>query len=104
MLVMSAPGDGESGQLGTGNTVSVTTPAAVKAIPAVAAWASIYASEEHTCALAISGAAYCFGIQDRGRLGVVPQAKVLYLSSPQPVVTVAGVESWAGIAMGAFHR
>lgn len=53
-------GRGADGQLGTGNSANQLEPAAVST-KLVAKWADLSAGGRHTCGLAASNAAYCYG-------------------------------------------
>lgn len=96
-------GNGGSGRLGTGTNTSVTAPAPVKAPAGVSNWIRISAGEEHTCAIAGTGWAYCMGAASFGRLGrgeSISDSEVV----PQPVSGVDGVEAWIDITAGDSHR
>jgi len=59
-------GNNASGQLGTGDNVSATSPVSVSGITNAA---SIYAGANHTCALLTTGAVKCWGDDTAGQLG-----------------------------------
>jgi alpha-tubulin suppressor-like RCC1 family protein len=60
-------GDGGLGQLGNNSgSTSVATPTPVSG---AIAWATVEAGQRHTCALASTGAAYCWGDNHAGQLG-----------------------------------
>ena len=55
------------GELGSGSTTTFA-PAPVQVSGAIA-FSSISAGHDYTCAISTSGAAYCWGLNDRGQLG-----------------------------------
>ncbi|HEY8795081.1 MAG TPA: hypothetical protein VIM15_09075, partial [Gemmatimonadaceae bacterium] len=61
-------GSASAGQLGTGSAIGSTSPVAV-AVPSGVTFAVVSAGATHTCALATTGAAFCWGANDRGQLG-----------------------------------
>ena len=56
------------GQLGNNSTTNSSTPVAVQ-MPAGVSFQSIAAGYYHTCALTTTGKAYCWGMNNQGRLG-----------------------------------
>jgi alpha-tubulin suppressor-like RCC1 family protein/uncharacterized protein YjdB len=62
-------GNNSYGQLGTGTTATSLVPARVTA-PAGVVFIAIAAGDYHSCGVAASGAAYCWGSQLAGELGV----------------------------------
>jgi alpha-tubulin suppressor-like RCC1 family protein len=68
-------GKNYSGQLGTGNNTNSNVPVAVKADDPTDAFygktiTQITAGWNHTCALDSAGQAYCWGLNNSGRLGI----------------------------------
>jgi alpha-tubulin suppressor-like RCC1 family protein len=98
-------GDNSYGQLGTGTTARSHVPSRV-ASPAGVAFIELAAGDYHTCALTSAGAAYCWGSQLAGELGIgaaVPDqcaavGNVLPCST-RPVA-VAGAHTWIRITAG----
>jgi alpha-tubulin suppressor-like RCC1 family protein len=62
------------GQLGDGTTVSRTRPVAVAG---GLRFRSISAGYEHTCAITLDGAGYCWGLNHQGQLGIGSQSASL---------------------------
>ncbi len=93
-------GENSSGQLGLGNTVGPQTSPQAVAVPSGVSFVSLAAGEGHSCGLTASGAAYCWGHNGFGQLGlgntVGPQ------TSPQAVVMPSGV-SFVSLAAGGGH-
>jgi len=87
-------GGGANGQLGNGDTAQAATPVPVK-VPAGVKLVSISAGDRHTCAVARSGAAYCWGSGSDGRLGNGATASQ---TTPVMVTAPAGVKF---VAIGA---
>jgi alpha-tubulin suppressor-like RCC1 family protein len=90
-------GNGD-GQLGDGTTTSRSTPVAVMA-PSGVAFASLSAGGAHTCALATTGTAYCWGENPAGGLGDGTTAPH---SSPMPVSMPSGV-AFKAVSAGDEH-
>ena len=91
-------GNNSHGQLGDGSTSNRSMPVAVIP-PGSLTWAFIAAGGYHTCGLASTGEAYCWGENSRGQLGSGNTT-----SSSTPVaVTNPGFEPWAAIAAGLWH-
>jgi hypothetical protein len=63
-------GDDSFGQLGDSRHVNSTTPIPVVLDQDTAAFSSISAGFQHTCALTVNGTAYCWGKNEFGQLGV----------------------------------
>ncbi len=90
-------GNDQFGQLGDTGIVSSTTPIPADSAGVVMAFKSVTAGAGHTCALKAGGAAYCWGDNSFGQLGIgVPGGH----STP---VTVAGGQVFASLAAGATH-
>lgn len=62
-------GNNSSGQLGIGNTSSKTTPQTVS-MPTGVTFTSLAAGYSHMCGLTAAGAAYCWGNNSGGQLGI----------------------------------
>jgi alpha-tubulin suppressor-like RCC1 family protein len=98
-------GDNTYGQLGTGSTAASRVPARVAA-PNGAVFVSLAAGDYHSCALTATGAAWCWGSQLAGELGigaVVPDqcavSGVVLPCSTRPVA-VSGSRTWVRITAG----
>src|SRR5690606_17744511 len=61
-------GNGSSGQLGNGGNTNANTPVRVEAAPDMK-FVAIDAGTFHTCAVATTGDAYCWGLGTEGQLG-----------------------------------
>ena len=89
--VLRCWGRGSEGQLGRGGFVSA--PAPPDAAFDAAAFRSVVAGRAHTCALDAAGAAWCWGANDRGQLGIGPADLVacgVASCSPVPAPVVGG--------------
>ena len=86
------------GQLGNNSTTNSSIPVAVQ-MPAGVSFQSITAGDKHTCALTTTGQAYCWGINQYGRLG---NNSTTNSSIPAAVQMPAGV-SFQSIAAGYYH-
>jgi alpha-tubulin suppressor-like RCC1 family protein len=62
-------GDNELGQLGVATPGDQATPVAITDLPAGERWTAIDAGDRHTCTLAESGVAWCWGSDAQGQLG-----------------------------------
>ncbi len=91
-------GDDTFGQLGDLREINSTTPIPVILNEAHAVFASISAGWRHTCALTPSGAAYCWGSNERGQLGAGGTGG--YSTFP---LAVAGGLSFASLSAGGDH-
>lgn len=95
-------GANDVGQLGDGSTASRTYPAAVD-MPAGTQFKEIAASGfqngSHTCALAIDGTAWCWGLNDSGQIG---DATTLNRLVPTAVVMPEG-KTFVHISAGQKH-
>jgi alpha-tubulin suppressor-like RCC1 family protein len=89
-------GDNSYGQLGTGDTVSHSSPVAVSG---GLSFASVEAGYQHTCGLTTGGAGYCWGRNQTGQLGlgdsVGPQDQYLPIG-------VLGGRQWSLISAGGY--
>jgi len=77
-------GLGSAGELGDGSTTTFA-PAPVQ-VSGDVAFSSISVGHDYTCAISTSGAAYCWGLNDRGQLGNGTAA-----SSDTPVFVAGGL-------------
>jgi len=96
-------GSNSVGQLGDGTTVSKRTPALVVTTAGLA-FAAVNAGNVHTCSITRSGAAYCWGFNEKGQLG---DRTLTERTVPVPVfgqatfVTLsAGYDHTCGVALG----
>ncbi|MDP3988897.1 MAG: hypothetical protein Q8P93_01530 [bacterium] len=87
-------GYGISGQLGHGDTTSLSSPVQVGAL---ATWSSVSAGKEHTAAVKTDGTLWTWGTGSYGRLG---HDNTTYLSSP---VQVGGLATWSSVSAGNRH-
>ncbi len=99
-------GVNDRGQLGTSATVPAcplsfiqTCTPIPQRVNATSQLKSVTADEFHTCALATTGAAYCWGWNSSGELGLGSSADVV-MTTPQAVV---GGGSMASIVAGVRH-
>ena len=93
-------GSNSNGQLGDNTTTSHSVPAPIASsltFTSVAASSPLLAGSAHTCALATSGDAYCWGSNANGQLGEGSQTR-----ATQPV-KVAGGFLFASISAGGSH-
>ena len=86
------------GQLGNNSTADSHIPVAVQ-MPAGVSFQSIAAGYYHTCALTTTGKAYCWGLNNQGRLG---NNSTTISRIPVAVQMPAGV-SFQSIAAGYYH-
>ncbi|MFM7679888.1 MAG: RCC1 domain-containing protein, partial [Roseiflexaceae bacterium] len=91
-------GNNASGQLGIGSTTNKNLPTAVLT-PSGVTFASISMGNAHTCGVTGAGAAYCWGINDYGNLGI---NSTVMRTSPTLVTKPTGV-SFASISGGQYH-
>jgi alpha-tubulin suppressor-like RCC1 family protein len=98
--VLRCWGRGGEGQLGRGSFVDA--PAPPHAVFDAASFRSVVAGRSHTCALDAAGAAWCWGANDRGQLGIDPSdivACAVASCSPVPA-PVAGEHRFSLLAAG----
>jgi alpha-tubulin suppressor-like RCC1 family protein len=88
-------GDNARGQLGNAAT-STTTPFRIADTLSLS-FASLSAGYQHSCAVTVAGAAYCWGGDNYGELGSGTAAASL------TAVAVAGGQSYQRVAAGYFH-
>jgi alpha-tubulin suppressor-like RCC1 family protein len=86
------------GQLGDARNVNSTTPIPVVTNAGTAVYASISAGWRHTCAVAANGAAFCWGSNERGQLGIGTSGG--FADTPVPV---GGGLQFASISAGGDH-
>ena len=91
-------GMNQHGQLGNNSTTNSSTPVAVQ-MPAGVSFQSIAAGVFHTCALATTGHAYCWGANGYGQLG---NNSTTDSRTPAAVQMPAGV-SFQSIAADYYH-
>ncbi len=93
-------GANAGGQLGNNQTVYSPVPDAVVLPDGVTGFASLTAGGLHTCGLANTGAAYCWGANNSGELGnnsLVPEV------TPVAVELPSGVTEFASLTVGGAH-
>jgi len=84
------------GQLGNGSTTSSSVPVAVSASGLT--FTAVSVGSYHTCGVATSGVAYCWGSGASGQLGTGSGA-----SSLVPVVVSAGGLTFSAVSAGGYH-
>jgi len=90
-------GEGRKGQLGNGGFTNVNVPTAVT-MPTGVTFASITQGSYHTCAIArVTAAAYCWGYNDSGQVGIGTGGADANVSVPTAISAPAGVK-FAGLA------
>ncbi len=64
-------GEGDSGRLGVNSTTDLDVPTLIlpPAAEPLAKWAKVAAGRDHTCAMTLAGALYCWGHNASGELG-----------------------------------
>ncbi|MEI8219369.1 MAG: hypothetical protein WCH91_01915, partial [bacterium] len=90
-------GDNTTGQVGDGTTTTRFSPVAVALPAGETSWAAISAGYQHTCGVAISGTAYCWGANTYGQLGDATTTSKL---AP---TRVNGAITWATVVAGVRH-
>ena len=93
------------GNLGNGSTMGTAVPSAVSS---GLTWANLTASyDNHTCGVTTSGAAYCWGLNDQGQLGldtiVGPQQCVFGAPCSTTPAAVAGGLTFTTVSAGDNH-
>jgi alpha-tubulin suppressor-like RCC1 family protein len=86
-------GDNHVGELGHGDTLSTSVPVPVTG---GLSFTSISAGGAHVCGVTASGAAYCWGANISGDLGIGSPSAFLY-TTPQPV---GGGLTWRAVSVG----
>jgi alpha-tubulin suppressor-like RCC1 family protein len=86
-----------SGQLGDGTTINASTPVAIASPSGV--FIGLFTGGMHSCGLAYSGVAYCWGDNLRGQLG---DGTTSNSSTAVAVVMPAG-ETFASLSLGLYH-
>ena len=89
-----------SGQLGNGMTVASSTPVLVQNGVGPGTYTSISAGENHACALASDGKAYCWGLNSSRQLG---DGTTTYRTTPVLVQNGAGPGTYTSISAGQRH-
>jgi alpha-tubulin suppressor-like RCC1 family protein len=92
-------GDNSYGQLGDGTLTSRPTPAPVTLGPTAARAAAVTAGNDHTCALDVTGQAWCWGRGDSGQIG---DGATSDASAPVAVALPGGL-TVAALAAGGAH-
>ncbi|WP_313917355.1 hypothetical protein [Tahibacter sp.] len=85
-----------SGQLSNGSAADRASPVAV--VSPIAAWQAVAAGDTHTCAIAASGAVYCWGANQFGQLG-----DGTLVNRAQPVAVVGLTSGVRELAVGLAH-
>jgi len=93
-------GDKGSGRLGDDSNTDQLVPAAVSTESGLTTVTKITAGDHHTCAIAVTGAAWCWGSKGSGRLGDGTNTDQLI---PQPVDTSTGLVAASDITAGLAH-
>ncbi len=95
-------GNGNSGQLGHGETEASSLPVAVVAPNGGSklTFSSISAGRAHTCGLTSSGAAYCWGYDGQLRHGGTPDYPTIPVAVAAPT---GGNVTFSKISAGGFH-
>ena len=89
------------GQLGIGSTVSQQDPQAIALPSGVSAFIALTAGTQHTCGIADTGDAYCWGRRSYGRIGNGGSTSG---NSTTPVaVTMPASVSFVAIGAGSYH-
>ena len=88
-------GENGSGQIGDGDAVSPR--AAPSPVASSLTWSAVTAGESHSCAIATTGEAYCWGRNDYGQLGLGIPGGPLHGT---PALVAGGVH-WSAISAGA---
>jgi len=88
-------GSGLSGQLGTGNQNTTSSPVTVAG--GITNWSQVSAADGHSLGLTSTGIAYAWGFNGYGRLG---DGTTTNRSSP--VTVVGGITNWVQISNGGF--
>jgi alpha-tubulin suppressor-like RCC1 family protein len=92
-------GDNSHGQLGDGTLTSRAAPAPVALGPTAARAVAVTAGSDHTCAIDVTGQAWCWGRGDGGQLGDGATT-----DQPAPVaVTLPGGLTVASLSAGGAH-
>ena len=95
-----------AGQMGNGTvTASELTPVAVSLPGGVTSFTSISTGNQHACAIANTGATYCWGHNRWGSIGngTTTPAAPYAVPTPTAVSLPVGVTSFTNIRAGGFH-
>lgn len=93
-------GIGANGRLGTGNTANQTTPSLVQKPLGVSSFTMLALGSKHSCGIADTGDAYCWGAGADGRLG---DGGISDRTTPSLVAKPGGVSSFIYITAGDRH-
>ncbi len=88
----------EYGELGVGDLLTRTSPQLV-AMPVGVTFTQIVGGFQHACGLTAAGAAYCWGYNGYGQLGL---GAVSNQTTPQPVIMPVGV-TFTSLQAGSMH-
>lgn len=88
-------GDDTYGQLGNGTAYTADQPNPVKV--GTSTWAAVAIGNYTTCAIDMTGAAYCWGRNDHGQAGVTGGANV------EIPTKLSGTGNWVQISIGGAH-
>ncbi len=97
---ISCWGEGSFGQLGTGNTTSLSTPSAPITLPTGTTATAISTGNVHTCALLDTGQISCWGEGGNGRLGT---GNTTNRSTPSAPITLPTGTTATAISTGNAH-
>jgi alpha-tubulin suppressor-like RCC1 family protein len=89
-------GAGSSGQLGTNNTIDISTP--VTTFAGGTNWKQVACGQSHTAAIKTDGTLWTWGLNSSGQLG-----DNTVISRSTPVTTFAGGTNWKQVACGSNH-